>query len=59
MNLHIVNDKKLDWNRVDKVKLKFSSDTLSYEESLRISDLQKLYFVIGSLLQDYYFKDNK
>lgn len=59
MNLQIVNDKKLSWNYVKKVVIKLTTETLNYEEPLRVEDLIRLHFVTGTLLAEYYSQEKK
>lgn len=59
MKLEIVNDKKLNWNYVKKIMFKITSDTLSYEEPLRLDDIIRIHFITGNIITDYYSQEKK
>lgn len=59
MNLQIINDKKLNWSYVKKVMVKITSDTLNYEAPLSITEITRIHFLTGKLLNDYYSGESK
>jgi len=59
MQLQIINDKKLNWSYVKKVMVKVTDETFNYEAPLSLQEIQRIHFLTGALLQDYYSQDKK